>query len=199
MTERADLLESMAATIADYREGESSTPNAEHVNRWVKQFDSAVQVPILREMNYVLKKTYFSRKRTRDFLNGLFQTKRLVGDDPCAFWKGVRFLDIQQGGASQKEMLALFETILEKRCSFSIKDCGAKATATGNHMSPELDREAFTDFVRALAFASRKHSLQRRKDADASPYINQPDHARLDPCRGSGHRRSRRALCRAAA
>jgi GTP diphosphokinase / guanosine-3',5'-bis(diphosphate) 3'-diphosphatase len=37
-----------------------------------------------------------------------------------------------------------------------------------------LDREAFPDFVRALAFASHKHSQQRRKDADASPYINHP-------------------------
>jgi guanosine-3',5'-bis(diphosphate) 3'-pyrophosphohydrolase len=41
-------------------------------------------------------------------------------------------------------------------------------------MSKELDREAFSNFVRALAFASRKHSKQRRKDADASPYINHP-------------------------
>lgn len=29
-------------------------------------------------------------------------------------------------------------------------------------------------FIRALEFASRKHSMQRRKDADASPYINHP-------------------------
>ena len=41
-------------------------------------------------------------------------------------------------------------------------------------MSKELDREAFPDFIRALAFASRKHSNQRRKDADGSPYINHP-------------------------
>ena len=41
-------------------------------------------------------------------------------------------------------------------------------------MSKELDRETFPDFVKALAFASRKHSQQRRKDADASPYINHP-------------------------
>jgi guanosine-3',5'-bis(diphosphate) 3'-pyrophosphohydrolase len=34
--------------------------------------------------------------------------------------------------------------------------------------------DTFPGFVRALAFASRKHSLQRRKDADASPYINHP-------------------------
>lgn len=41
-------------------------------------------------------------------------------------------------------------------------------------MSKDLGREELSDFVRALAFASRKHSQQRRKDEDASPYINHP-------------------------
>jgi GTP diphosphokinase / guanosine-3',5'-bis(diphosphate) 3'-diphosphatase len=41
-------------------------------------------------------------------------------------------------------------------------------------MSKALDQGAFLDFVRALAFASRRHSQQRRKDEDASPYINHP-------------------------
>ena len=41
-------------------------------------------------------------------------------------------------------------------------------------MSKGLDQEVYSDFVRALAFPSRKHSRQRRKDADASPYINHP-------------------------
>ena len=43
-----------------------------------------------------------------------------------------------------------------------------------NEMSKELDREAFPNFVRALAFASQKHTHQRRKDVYASPYINHP-------------------------
>lgn len=85
-----------------------------------------VQLPILREMNHVLKKTYFSRKKTRKFLAELFQTKKLVGKKPCAFWRGVKFLDIQGGGASQKEMLALFGTVLEKECDLKIEDCGAE-------------------------------------------------------------------------
>jgi guanosine-3',5'-bis(diphosphate) 3'-pyrophosphohydrolase len=34
--------------------------------------------------------------------------------------------------------------------------------------------QTFQRFVRALSFASRKHSQQRRKDADASPYVNHP-------------------------
>ena len=41
-------------------------------------------------------------------------------------------------------------------------------------MSKKLDREAFSNFVRALAFGSRKHSQQWQKDVEASPYINHP-------------------------
>ncbi len=106
MAEQDDLLASIAATIADYREGDLAAPTPEHVERWINQFDAAVRLPILREMDHVLKRTYFSRARTVKFLADLFQTKKLVGDDPCAFWKGVKFLDIQGGGASQTQMLA---------------------------------------------------------------------------------------------
>jgi hypothetical protein len=37
-----------------------------------------------------------------------------------------------------------------------------------------FDAAALQTFVKALAFASRKHSQQRRKDAEESPYINHP-------------------------
>lgn len=99
-------------------------------------------------MDHVLKQTYFSRGKTRKFLAGLFQTKKLVGDDPCVFWKGVKFLDIQGGGASQKEMLALFSKVLEKKCGFSVADCGAEPEAflymddaifTGNRVRRDLE------------------------------------------------------------
>ena len=54
-------------------------------------------------MNHVLNKTYFSRDETKKFMVRLYKTKKLVGNDPCEFWKGASFLDIQGGGASQKE------------------------------------------------------------------------------------------------
>ena len=41
-------------------------------------------------------------------------------------------------------------------------------------MKQPIGEDVFPMFVRALAFASRKHINQRRKDADASPYINHP-------------------------
>jgi guanosine-3',5'-bis(diphosphate) 3'-pyrophosphohydrolase len=41
-------------------------------------------------------------------------------------------------------------------------------------MNQSFDSDAFPMFVRALAFAAHKHSNHRRKDVDASPYINHP-------------------------
>lgn len=124
MTKRTDLLASIASTTADYREGDLSAPTPDHVDRWVRQFDEDVQIPILREMDHVLKQTYITRKETRKFLAVLLKAKKLVGNDPCVFWKNVKFLDIQGGGASQKEMLALFSKVLDKKCGFDISDCG---------------------------------------------------------------------------
>jgi hypothetical protein len=151
MTERSEILSSIATTMADYREGDLPAPTPDHVDRWVKQFDEGVQLPILREMRHVLGKTYFTRKGTREFLAGLVGTQKLVGDDPCAFWKSVTFLDIQAGGASQKEMLALFDAELVKKCAFHTKDCGKggktfvyldDAMFTGNRVLRDL-----TDWV----------------------------------------------------
>ncbi len=41
-------------------------------------------------------------------------------------------------------------------------------------MSRTFDAASLPLLIHALEFASRKHSTQRRKDAEASPYINHP-------------------------
>lgn len=126
MTERDEFLASIVRTTADYRQSVLGSPTLEHVDRWVKQFDDSVQLQILQEMDHVLKKTYFSRKKVEKFLEIVFKKEKLVGDDPCVFWKNVKFLDIQiNDGTSQKNMLTLFDAILEKRCGFQTSDCGA--------------------------------------------------------------------------
>ena len=71
MTERRDLLASIAGTIKDYRAGEIAEPTPQHVDRWVSQFGSEAQVPLLREMDYVLKRTYRSRERVTGLLTTL--------------------------------------------------------------------------------------------------------------------------------
>ena len=148
MAERNDLLASIAATTVDYREGDLDAPTPQHVDRWVRQFDEEVQLPILREMDHVLKHTYFSKKTTREFLVTLFNTEKLVGNDPCPFWNGVKFLDIQSRGTSQKEMLALFSKVLNEQCGFEAAWCGAEPHAfvylddaifTGNRVRQDLE------------------------------------------------------------
>ena len=149
MSDRDDLLTSIAATTADYRESDLAAPTPEHVDRWIGQFDEGVQLPILHEMDHVLKRTYFSREFTMGFLGGLFQTEKLVGNDPCAYWRGVKFLDIQGGGASQQEMLAMFSTMLNKNCDLEIADCGDVPQAfiylddaifTGNRVRRDIEK-----------------------------------------------------------
>ena len=148
MTERSDLLSSIAETVADYRLGVLVACTPKRVNRWVSQFDPAAQFPILREMDHVLKRTYFSRDKAKELMSRLFRTERLVGDDPCRFWRGVRFLDIQGGGASQRAMLALFSKVLERECGFTVDDCGAEpcayvylddASFSGNRLKHDLE------------------------------------------------------------
>lgn len=154
MSEKDDLIAAIALIAADYRSGEIDVPTSQHVERWVSQFDEAVRLPMLREMAHILRKTYFSRSGTVAFLEGLFGTEKLSGQDPCAFWKNAKFLDIQGGGASQKEMLRLFSKVLEEKCNFKTEDCGEKPEAfiylddgifTGNRARQDLEKWIFRD------------------------------------------------------
>lgn len=126
MSTRTELLNSVATTIADYREGEIDPPTAEHVDTWVKQFDEAAQPPLLSELDRLLKRTYVSRTDCRKFLSGLITNKDFGSTDPVKFWRQVRFLNIQGAGNSQREMLVMFDEILQKVCALKITECGEK-------------------------------------------------------------------------
>lgn len=123
MTERAQLLNSLATTMADYRAGELPSPTPDHVDRWVQQFSPDVQVPLLRELGHVLEKTYFTRSFVQEFLDHLVQNERLVGDAPCEFWKGAELLKIQRNGNSQVEILGLLAESLRKECDLTLPAC----------------------------------------------------------------------------
>lgn len=111
MPERSDLLAAVAGTIRDYRAGEIAEPTPDHVERWISQFDQAVQVPMLRELDFVLQRTYVSRSRAQQLLT------TIAGHFPCDFWRDAHILDIQRNdGHSQAEMLELFLPILRERC-----------------------------------------------------------------------------------
>jgi hypothetical protein len=147
MPEMKDLLESVATLIADYRKGEIATIDAQHVTSWINQFDEDVRKPILTELIHVFGKTYYTKDNVLKFLGAVLTSKKLIGDDPCAFWKSAKFLDIQGGGNSQHEMLELFSQQLKKECGFDIGECGDNvvrfiylddALFTGNRIRNDL-------------------------------------------------------------
>lgn len=125
MTKRQGLLESIADTTSDYRAGELPAPTPEHVDRWVRQFEADAQLPILTELDHILKCTYLTREWVEGFLQRLVTNDKLVGDDPCEYWRNANFLKIQSKGHSQEEMRAMFSDILEKTCGFGIDDCSS--------------------------------------------------------------------------
>ena len=112
---RSDLLASIAATIRDFREGELPQPTSEHVDRWVCQFGTEVQVPLLREIDHVFRHSYFSKELVRRFFANLIETSKLVGNNAQAFWRAAQLLDIQQQGSSQNEILQVFREELDTK------------------------------------------------------------------------------------
>jgi hypothetical protein len=154
MVERTALLNSLAKTIADYRAGDLAPPSPDHIERWVRQFEGGVQTPLLRELDYVLKKTYFARASVREFLDGLVEENKLAGSSPCEFWQGASLLEIQQNGYSQTEMLELFEESLQQYCGLPLAACtGASGhyiylddvLFSGNRIGNDLSAWIMTD------------------------------------------------------
>ena len=118
MSERNDLLLSIAGTIKDYRVGEIAEPTPEHVDRWISQFSRDTQVPVLRELDHTFERTYISKAKMQRWL------ERVTAHFPCEFWKGTHLLNIQRNGSSQREMLGIFIPILRRQCGHDAGHAG---------------------------------------------------------------------------
>jgi hypothetical protein len=119
------LCASIADTIKDYRQGEIPQPSAVHVAKWVGQFDPAQQLPILTEMDGLLKRTYLNKVTVETFLKCLVSNPKLAGANPKQFWQSANFLDIQDGGRSQTEMLQMFSQQLQATLGITVAQCGS--------------------------------------------------------------------------
>jgi hypothetical protein len=161
MSERARLLKSIADITADYRAGEIPAPTPEHVDRWINQFSLPVQQPILAEMEHVLSRTYLTKANVQKFLAMLVKNPKLTGADPCNFWRGVTFLDIQGGGNSQRDMLNLFGDELRKACGFSVAQCSSVGTNAFIYLDDVLfsGNRIFRDLTRWIGSGAPKSAI----------------------------------------
>lgn len=158
MSERDDLLVSVANEIKTYREGDFLGPTPDHVDRWLHQFTPAQQLPFLREFEHVIKQTFFTQKNVKDFLRALVINVKLAGAAPGAYWSSTNFLSIQQNGQSQKEMLRLFSNCLKDECSLDLDDCGEEGgdfiylddvMFSGNRVGNDLESWILSDAPRS--------------------------------------------------
>lgn len=123
---RIDLLVEVAGVIADYRQGEIASRTPDVVDQWVKQFPANWQEPILDAIANTLKQSYVSRSKFKIFLSSLATTDKLSpGTAPPVYWRSVNFLNIQQGGNSQRDILAMFNEVLQETHGFSLLDTGS--------------------------------------------------------------------------
>ena len=87
-------MQDIASTIVDYRKGEISPPDVEHVNRWISQFAADVRDPILQEVNHVLKRcNAIQRERLSGRSSG---HKELTGGKRKKFWTEANILKISE-------------------------------------------------------------------------------------------------------
>ncbi len=122
------LLEELAALIGDYRSDELDALDADEVGRWVAQFDAAEREPVLRELIHVWRQIYIDRDRAVRFLTNLLTNNALTGGDHREFWEGTEFLNIQQNGHSQADMLRLLKPILRDNIGLRLDQCGGGGT-----------------------------------------------------------------------
>ena len=149
MGEREDLLVSVAGAIKTYRQGDLPEPTPEHVDRWLRQFTQGQQLAFLREFDHVIKQTFITQEGVQNFLNRLVNNQELAGGNPPDYWSSANFLNIQQNGQSQREMLNLFSKSLRDGTGLDLDDCGEDGgdfiylddiMFSGNRVGNDLER-----------------------------------------------------------
>ncbi|ROZ69367.1 hypothetical protein [Ramlibacter sp. WS9] len=125
MSERDELLESVAKEISSYRAGEIVKPDVAHVARWLDQFTPEAQLPFLREFNHVLDQSFIAEEGVLGFLEGILTNEKLTGGAHCDYWRKANLLKIQQDGQSQRSMLKHLDKALQDTCGIALKDCGS--------------------------------------------------------------------------
>ena len=119
-----ELLASIAEKTADYRAGELDAPTPKHVDRWISQFDADVRLSMLREVNYVLERTYYSKQEIENHVRGICALGKDLNDKEAkAFWRSTKILNIQKRGRSQADINEIFAEALREKFGLDIADC----------------------------------------------------------------------------
>lgn len=117
MDEFEQLVSQLIELISDYREGQIVRPTESHVERWLLQFPQELQLDILREITFTLRRTYFSRARIVSEIRKMFGFRA----ENEAFLRRISMLDIQRGGNSQHDMVQIVSGMAREAYGFELK------------------------------------------------------------------------------
>ena len=148
MNKREALLRSLSRTVGDYRLGEIPPRSPDVIDGWLQQFPDELQEPLLGALDAAFKRTYISREALKAFLTDVATTNRRSPDSNVRdYWKKANFLNIQQGGSSQTEILSIFDEILQETYGFETDQTGSPGgdfiylddcIGTGNRVRSDL-------------------------------------------------------------
>jgi hypothetical protein len=124
------LIQSIHQTLSDYRadEGNDSvriTPAG--IQEWIFQFEEADRIPILKELDNIFKKRYYSKSQVENLLATVveFLSKEYKFDNEKEFLNNTVFISTQPKGKSQRVMLDILDTIIQAKYSVSLAECGS--------------------------------------------------------------------------
>ncbi|GGG09667.1 phosphoribosyltransferase-like protein [Paenibacillus abyssi] len=122
-----DNIDKIVAVLSDFRRGEITPIDYEHVVEWINQFDLDDRSTILNEVAHILNNNYLSRANAKKFMKIIINDERICGDIEENY-ENVHFLQIDQNGSSQKDLLTLVDEVLNEEYEISIQDCGTEPT-----------------------------------------------------------------------
>lgn len=128
MATQSVLISNVHRILKDYRKGEWGIKaiTKSKVKDWANQFDVKHRNLVLAELNHILKKRYYSKRRIKSVLRREItgMSRDLGFKSTKAFLKHVTFVNVQSAGKSQNDLLRLLNEVLVKRFSMELQQCG---------------------------------------------------------------------------
>jgi hypothetical protein len=123
---RKVTVNSIVDTVADYRLGEINPIDPDHVERWVSQFSKEDQPVILNEMDRILKDYYVSCDDLFQWVRDTLSDSKIFGNNLAASIVKTHFLQIQDKGNSQNDVLGMVNSVLSDDYGLDIRECGIR-------------------------------------------------------------------------
>ncbi|WP_297439227.1 hypothetical protein [uncultured Clostridium sp.] len=151
------IVKKLLKIIKDYEMPIGTQMNEKHIETWLSQFDEEDQDVILEEMINICKKFYFSREDVKNILEYFFTDKEYWETCTRNKFKNMKFLNIQERGTSQEDLLEIVNEVLDEKYQLNISECNSKnfyvyiddCIFTGSRLKWDIERCIDDDIFKA--------------------------------------------------